>query len=291
MLQSMTGYSKKERASAVGMVTVEIETVNARYMEITLRVPELIEELSETIKKKAGERLKRGRVKIEITLNGSLATPVLHLDLELLRQYHQALTAVSRTLGLAEPVTLQQLLTFPDLFTTKQPAPLTPEARDQILATFEEAVEDVVAMREREGAFLTQTISEHLARLTDGVKEMIQLTQTRRETCLERYRQDLQALCGPGPLDENRLMQEAAMLVKRLDTTEESERLQSHIQQFRHYLELNEPVGKKLNFLIQEMNREITTLGTKAESAAVSHIVVVLKDELEMIREQLQNIV
>lgn len=287
----MTGYSKKETRLEAGVLSVEILSENNRYLDLTLNLPEPLMQYTEELKRLIAGDLRRGRVRIVVRLNGSNATAALGYNSEVLKKYYWALTELAHELKIEQPVTLQNLLSFPDIFKADIVALDPDEIITQVKTLLSSAVTELVAMRRREGEFLAQDLQNHLEFILSKSDEVEALSRQSRQEYFSKYRQNLAELCRDCQLDENRIIQEAGMLAKKLDITEECTRLRSHVQQFHLLLKNSEPVGKQMSFLAQEMNREISTIGAKSESAAIAHLVVFLKDELEKIREQIQNVI
>lgn len=290
-MESMTGYSKKETRLEAGVLSVEILSENNRYLDLTLNLPEPLMQYTEELKRLIAGDLRRGRVRIVVRLNGSNATAALGYNSEVLKKYYWALTELAHELKIEQPVTLQNLLSFPDIFKADIVALDLDEIITQVKTLLSSAVTELVAMRRREGEFLAQDLQNHLEIILSKCDEVEALSRQSRQEYFSKYRQNLAELCRDCQLDENRIIQEAGMLAKKLDITEECTRLRSHVQQFHLLLKNSEPVGKQMSFLAQEMNREISTIGAKSESAAIAHLVVFLKDELEKIREQIQNVI
>lgn len=290
-MESMTGYSKKETRLEAGVLSVEILSENNRYLDLTLNLPEPLMQYTEELKRLIAGDLRRGRVRIVVRLNGSNATAALGYNSEVLKKYYWALTELAHELKIEQPVTLQNLLSFPDIFKADIVALDPDEIITQVKTLLSSAVTELVAMRRREGEFLAQDLQNHLEFILSKSDEVEALSRQSRQEYFSKYRQNLAELCRDCQLDENRIIQEAGMLAKKLDITEECTRLRSHVQQFHLLLKNSEPVGKQMSFLAQEMNREISTIGAKSESAAIAHLVVFLKDELEKIREQIQNVI
>lgn len=274
-----------------GVLSVEILSENNRYLDLTLNLPEPLMQYTEELKRLIAGDLRRGRVRIVVRLNGSNATAALGYNSEVLKKYYWALTELAHELKIEQPVTLQNLLSFPDIFKADIVALDLDEIITQVKTLLSSAVTELVAMRRREGEFLAQDLQNHLEIILSKSDEVEALSRQSRQEYFSKYRQNLAELCRDCQLDENRIIQEAGMLAKKLDITEECTRLRSHVQQFHLLLKNSEPVGKQMSFLAQEMNREISTIGAKSESAAIAHLVVFLKDELEKIREQIQNVI
>ncbi|HOU17519.1 MAG TPA: YicC family protein [Candidatus Marinimicrobia bacterium] len=290
-LESMTGYSRTEYRSGGQVISVEIYSENNRFLDLTFNLPEPLEPYTEELKRLVAGDLRRGRVRITIAITGSEKTPEVQLNTAFLTKYYRALCDLARELQIEEPVTLQNLLTYPEIFMTDSADTDVAELFTQVKDLLRQAVAELIAMRRREGEFITRELQSHLQFILEKCSEIEKLSQQSRQEYFTKYQQSLAELCQNCQLDENRLIQEAGILAKKLDITEECTRLRSHIQQFTLLLQSEEPVGKQMNFLAQEMNREITTIGSKSESAAISHLVVNLKNELEKIREQIQNVI
>ena len=290
-LESMTGYSRTEYRSGGQVISVEIYSENNRFLDLTFNLPEPLEPYTEELKRLVAGDLRRGRVRITIAITGSEKTPEVQLNTAFLTKYYRALCDLARELQIEEPVTLQNLLTYPEIFITDSADTDVAELLTQVKDLLRQAVAELIAMRRREGEFITRELQSHLQFILEKCSEIEKLSQQSRQEYFTKYQQSLAELCQNCQLDENRLIQEAGILAKKLDITEECTRLRSHIQQFTLLLQSEEPVGKQMNFLAQEMNREITTIGSKSESAAISHLVVSLKNELEKIREQIQNVI
>ena len=290
-MESMTGYSRTEYRSGGQVISVEIYSENNRFLDLTFNLPEPLEPYTEELKRLVAGNLRRGRVRITIAISGLEKTPEVQLNTAFLTKYYRALCDLARELQIEEPVTLQNLLTYPEIFITDSADTDVAELLTQVKDLLRQAVAELIAMRRREGEFITRELQSHLQFILEKCSEIEKLSQQSRQEYFTKYQQSLAELCQNCQLDENRLIQEAGILAKKLDITEECTRLRSHIQQFTLLLQSEEPVGKQMNFLAQEMNREITTIGAKSESTAISHLVVNLKNELEKIREQIQNVI
>jgi uncharacterized protein (TIGR00255 family) len=292
MIKSMTGFGKKERQFDGGVISTQIRAVNSRYLDISVRLPEVLNDHEEDLKRLIGEQLNRGRITgaVSIVINDNNGIPRLKINKDVLKQYYASLKDAVDSLGLKDKITLQHLLNFPDLLDVNNPS----FEVDTLIAIVKQCVSDAVKeldqMRIREGQFLADKIKQNLDEVERIIKEIERLSTGMQGLVFQKYSEQLQALCKDLELNQDRILQEAAMLTKKLDITEECHRIDSHLSQFRLYLTGNEPAGKKMTFLLQEMNREITTIGSKVEIAEISHLVVNLKSELEKIREQAQNI-
>ena len=291
MIKSMTGYGKGEVVAPSGRMSVEIRSVNHRYGEISVKLPRGLMPFENEVKKCVGERLKRGKIEVFVQREGVLdaaARPTVNLPLA--RAYFEALGELRETLGVAEPVSLQLVAAQRDVLTTGESETPAETLQADLLAAVEQAVEALEEMRSREGEALLADLRsrrENLGALIDriGARAPVAVAESGA-----RLKERVAQLLVDTTLDEGRLAQEIAIMADRSDVTEELVRFNSHLQQFDRALELAEPVGRKLDFLLQEMNREVNTIGSKGGDVEITPLVVELKAELEKIREQIQNI-
>lgn len=292
MIKSMTAYAAAERRSEAATVSVEIRTVNSRYLDLTLRLPALLQPLEERVKSRIGGRIARGRVEVRVQVEDpSEAAAAFEVDETKAAAYRRALDDLKNRFDLPGEVSLEMMAGVPGMIrlteaeTDVEPVwAVTAEALDA-------ALDDLEAMRRKEGAFTAADLAERL----DAIEAAIDQIAAESEGLLDHYRDRLSTRIaaltrGLVEIDPSRIAQEAAFLADRSDISEEISRARSHVAQFRAILADGEPAGRKLNFLLQEFNREFNTMGSKTGSTDVSHIVVQLKSELEKIREQVQNI-
>ena len=291
MIRSMTGFGKVERNLEQGTLSVEVRSVNSRYFDFSARFPEIFESLEEEIKRRFSSHLTRGRIKVFITLNGAPDEKKhVQINRDLVERYRDLLQEANESLGSSAAVTLDQLLNFPDIFEVKAPENEAEALQTELFQAIEDVIGEVLKMQDAEGANLAAEIKAHLDLVQDIVAQILQISLENKQAYFEKVKERLLLLTGDLNIDESRVIQEAALYSKKIDISEECERLDSHIRQFRTYYDSPEAVGKRMTFLIQEMNREISTIGAKSENASVSHHVVEIKNELEKIREQAQNI-
>ena len=292
MIKSMTAFA--EASHTVDHITcnVEVRTYNSRHLDVALYLPRAFSRLEDGVKKQVARYVARGRVEIRVALEEQPGDASLfQVDLARAQGYYQALTTLKKELQLAGPVTLDHILEDREMIlpAEKETDP------DQVASVLSQAVDMALAgldrMRTAEGRHLAQDL---LARM-DDVESRMDGVESDAQALPELYRQRLldrvEILTkGVEEFDPLRLAQEAALLADKSDISEEIVRVRSHIQQFRDIVAADEPGGRKLNFLVQEFNREFNTMGSKSGKAALSHTVVELKSELEKIREQVQNI-
>ncbi|MDD5231642.1 MAG: hypothetical protein PHC43_09955, partial [Candidatus Marinimicrobia bacterium] len=205
----MTGYSKKETRLEAGVLSVEILSENNRYLDLTLNLPEPLMQYTEELKRLIAGDLRRGRVRIVVRLNGSNATAALGYNSEVLKKYYWALTELAHELKIEQPVTLQNLLSFPDIFKADIVALDLDEIITQVKTLLSSAVTELVAMRRREGEFLAQDLQNHLEIILSKCDEVEALSRQSRQEYFSKYRQNLAELCRDCQLDENRIIQEA----------------------------------------------------------------------------------
>lgn len=295
MIRSMTGYGEAERETAVGRLRAEARTVNHRYFSLNLRLGRGVDRYEPQIRDWLRALLPRGHVNFSLRLETpeSAADGVtLRLNEDRARQYLRLLEELKERLGVPGEVDLALLSRFTDLIEDdaegEQPVPDTEDVR----SVTEAAARSVIAMREDEGLRLRRDLEERLDVIESTMARIAELAPQRLVAERDRMRRVVAELLEGVPLDEDRIAREIAYIAERWDVSEELVRLRSHLELFRESLEDSgvEPVGKRLSFLIQEMNRETNTIGSKANDAAVEHQVIAIKDEVERLREQIENV-
>lgn len=289
--RSMTGFGRGE-ASAEGRTWVaEIRTVNHRFLDQRVVLPRLFNAFEEPVKKMVATVLDRGRVDSTFSVQGlSAVEPQLVVNESVARQYHRCLQQLIDVYGLDGTVTLRDMLTLRDVITLEEQRPDMDAEWDLISSALEAALKDCDIMREREGQALQQDLLGRLAKFETVVRQIDthipELQQQRQSDLRLRVGKLLDGL----DLDPIRLAQETALMADKSDVTEEITRLDSHMAQFRSFLASDEPVGRRLDFLLQEFLREVNTLSSKISSASIAHLGVEMKNEIEKLREQVQNI-
>lgn len=292
MVASMTGFGRAEVSKNGICINTEVRSVNSRYLDITLRVPRSISQREKEIKDIVRTYLNRGNlniiVKITYDLNGTIP---LKVNTAAAKSYYKLLNEIRKTVKLREQVKLEHLLTFSEVL-----EPVEEEETDElewelVQQAIREALENLNAMRTQEGQELAQDLEKRIHWMEKTLDEVERLSKDR----IPEERKDLheriaQLIEDKFVIDQNRLELEIALMVDKLDITEECVRYRSHNKFFLEALAKNEMAGRKLNFLVQEMNREANTIGSKSNDASIAHMIIGLKEELEKIREQLQNI-
>ncbi|MDF2924541.1 MAG: hypothetical protein K0R57_3455 [Paenibacillaceae bacterium] len=292
MLRSMTGFGQAGRIASGYRIQVEVKSVNHRYTEIAVRMPREWFVYEEAVKKQVSREVKRGRVDVFVNLerDGPSGKRV-ELDWDLAQGYADAARQLKERLGLQEELRLPDLLVMPDVVKVMdQHAASDEQLGSELLSCVQEAVSGLAAMRMAEGAHLLADLDRRLGVLKGYHAGIAAIAPQAAEQYRIKFVSRLQDLLGQVPQDENRITMEAAIFADRCSIDEELIRLASHFNQFGLLLHGEEQAGRKLDFLIQEMNREINTIGSKANHAELSTLVVEMKAELEKIREQVQNI-
>ena len=292
-MKSMTGYGRGECSQDGFNVTVELSSVNRKQMEISVALPREMEMLEAQIRDLVNRYVARGRLTVRAVLHAgaSKLSARMHLNVPLAKAYARELARLSKQLNLPGPVTLDHLVRAPGVFQTDEQIVEEENFGPAVGKALEKALVALVKMREREGADLARDLAKRVAIMRQAAasvrKHAPAVAQRYRQQLVERIRGA--GLEAPGA-DDDRLLKEVVYFADRSDISEELTRLQSHFQQFQDCLKAREPVGRTLDFLAQEMNREINTIGAKANDVLISREVVTLKAELEKFREQAQNV-
>jgi len=291
MIRSMTAFGQASGRSHYREVTVEIRSVNQRYLDIILYIPRSFMALEDRLKKAVSSRVSRGRVEVWIKLDESAAlSDRVKVNLELAGAYYKALSRLKGELNLAGEVELSLVAGFKDIIVFEEDR-VDPEAFfADLTPILNNALDNLMEMRDNEGRTLYLDFLERLEMISGWIK----VIESRRGELLiearDRIQLKMKEMTEGLELDQGRLLQEVAYLAGRSDITEEIVRLSSHVEQFRASLENGQAVGRRLDFILQEMNREINTISSKTGDVTVTGLVVDLKSEFEKLREQVQNI-
>jgi uncharacterized protein (TIGR00255 family) len=291
MLKSMTGYGKGEATTLQGNFTVEIRSVNHRYGEVSVRMPRSFMSLENDVKRLISSLLKRGKIDVYVQWEETTAaSSIPQVDMAAARGYQEAFSRLAEELQLPTDVSLPLLLSQKGVLKDSSGSIDEIELQPMLFSAVQAAVSAIDAMRTREGEALEIDL---LARRRQ-VAEWTGQINARSPQVVAEYRQKLKTrlelLLEGNEMDETRLAQEIALMADRSDVTEELVRLASHFNQFDETLKLLEPVGRKLDFLMQEMNREVNTIGSKSNDAELTTLVIRIKAEMEKMREQVQNV-
>ena len=283
MVLSMTGYGRAEQVLNGRDIVVELRSVNSRFFEYSSRVPRTCSFLEDKLKKLVAAKVSRGKVELNLSIqNVAAADTVVQVNWQLAKSYQTAMQAMSEKLDLKNDVTVSTICRFPDV--------LTQTLWVDVEQVAQQAVAAFVSMRAVEGEKLRTDVLNRLAAVETLVAQIEQNSAGRVQAYTERLYTRLKELLEDRNIDDARIVTEAAIFADKTAIDEETVRLHSHVAQYRSILELDEPVGRKLDFLTQELNRESNTIGSKCQDINITRLVVELKSEIEKIREQIQNI-
>lgn len=291
MLKSMTGYGRSQKIIGGRDILVEIRSVNHRYFEYSSRIPRAYAYIDEKLKALLKSKIARGKVDISVTINNiENKDTEIAINKAVAEGYVNALRSVAEELNVADDLTLSKLIKLPDIFSIQKTPDDEEEVWSNISEVAEEALAHFVSMRETEGEKLKNDVLEK----TDCILEMVAEVEKISPQTVENYRERLyKKLCEvleSNDVDEQRIVTEAAVFSEKIAVDEETVRLKSHISQLHGLVDSDESIGRKLDFIVQEMNREVNTIGSKAQDLNITKLVVDMKAELEKIREQIQNI-
>ena len=291
MIKSMTGYGRGEWQGEGKRVEVEVKSFNHRYLDISPRLPRTLTSLESQVRNFIKQRLSRGRVEVFVQVdNSSLQEQKLELDVALAKDLHLALKSLQEVLGIPGEIRIETMANFREIFGRKEVEIDLGKEWTFLQAALEGALNGLEKMRSDEGLTLHEDFSGRLQAIEEMIGTIEEKGPIVLQTCQARLAERVRELSGGLPIDEGRLAQEVAYLAERSDITEELVRIRSHLNQFREMLDRPEPMGRKLEFLLQEINREANTIGSKASDAGVAQMVVGVKSELEKMREQVQNV-
>ena len=291
MIKSMTGYGRVEGLCDGRNIIVEAKSVNHRFLEIALRMPASLYPLEMEYKKKIAERFKRGRIDVSIRLEGEGSeTSKVNVNMDIARGYFDVLSRMKTEFNIQEPVSIKSLISFRDIFTPSVENQLDAAFLNSVEKMLQEALSILVNMRQDEGIVLFSDMQMRLQAIGEIMGEIrLRAPQVVLEY-QKRLSERIRELTAGLELDAGRLAQEVAVMADRCDITEEIVRMQSHIGQFEALLQSDEAEGRKIDFLLQEMNREINTIGSKGNDVEIARQVIEVKSELGKLREQAQNI-
>lgn len=290
MLSSMTGYGRGESSGPRCTVAVELRSVNNRYCDVVLRNNRGFMEWDDEIRRIVQKSLSRGKIFVNINVEESNSNGnISKLDAKAVKEYANLLEEIKRHAGIDEPIQLNHLLGNNSIYV--QPSEEDREELHKLmLNALGDALTQIENMRCEEGKKLTADIFERVNKVKEEIESIKKLSSDNASVQFGKLKSRAEELIGRG-MEFDRLIQELALLTDRLDISEECVRLESHVGQFTDYLEIDEPVGKRLDFLLQEMNRESNTISSKSNNVSISHIIVEIKNVIESLREQVQNII
>jgi uncharacterized protein (TIGR00255 family) len=272
---------------------LELRSVNGRFCDVNIRLPKWMNPIEDRIKKLVQERMIRGRIDLSIQHEDSEATrSVFKPDLELGRSYLDAVKSLADGLGLEGTLDLPTLLcSLGDVITVQEQGPDTEKAWERIKGQLEELLDKAIAMSATEGIALEKDLESRLSLVEQWIEDISRRKEEHLKKAQQALKDRIQSILRDLPADEGRLAQEMAVLADKLDITEEIVRVRSHIEQFRKFFAKEGAIGRKMDFLLQELFREVNTMASKSSDSLISYLVVEIKGELEKMREQVQNIV
>ncbi len=291
MIRSMTGYGRAVQTIDGREITVELRSVNNRYLDCTVKLPRMFSFAEDSVKNRVKAAVSRGKVDVYIGVNAVQTADVqVAVNRPVLESYLAALRQIETEYGVRDDVTVMSLARLPDVFSVEKTQEDEQKLTQDILSVAEEAISRYNAMRETEGAALEADLRGRAATILECVTLVEQRSPATVAEYRERLRQKMQEVLQNTAIDEGRILQEAAIYADRIAVDEETVRLRSHLAQLGDMLTKGGAIGRKLDFLLQELNRETNTIGSKCNDLELSNIVVDMKAELEKIREQTQNI-
>lgn len=288
MVKSMTGWGKGDFAIGGDTFTIEVKTLNHRFIDISARFPERFSPMETRLRDEIKKAFARGSFSVHI-YSVSSETAALKLNVPMARFYMEAAQELKDAVGVAGEVDIATLLKQKDIFSYERKGPFAEEDWSSVRAGLAAAIAQVEAWRVKEG----EALSADLFSRMDALEGLLFIVETRIPKMLEGYRERLRAEMEKvlaGKIEDSRILLEAAIFAEKTDTAEEATRLKSHLEMFRKLLVEKGPIGKKLDFLCQELGREINTIGSKANDTSITQTVIEMKGEVEKIREQVQNI-
>lgn len=290
-MNSMTGFGRAEQNSRYGRLTVEISSVNSRFLELSVRLPRPLASLEPKVREALTASVRRGKVGVFINLaepenqaNGS------SINEAAAEKYLKQLVRLQKKLGLQGDITITDLLRFPDIVAGERPEPDLDAIWKVIETTLAKATKRLVSMRAREGKALTTDMRARLKIMTGLIRDIEKATRGATKLYAERLAARVEELLNGRKPDPGRMEEEVALFADRTDIAEECTRFRSHIDQFSATLKQNGAAGRRLNFILQELNREVNTIGSKGSAFGISSNVISLKEEIEKLREQVQNL-
>ncbi|MBQ4095696.1 MAG: YicC family protein [Oscillospiraceae bacterium] len=291
MLRSMTGFGRAHIMFEGREILVEIKSVNSRYYEFSSKLPRAYGYIDEKLKSLLANKISRGKVEVSVSIFNQIGTDAtIEVNEPLARQYVEALRGVSETLSLRDDLSLSSIMRFSDVFTIKKTIEDEEVVWEQVAQVAREALDKFIEMRETEGAKMHDDIASRLIFIEERVGRIEAQSPETTKAYREKLFAKIQAVVADRNIDEARVLTEAAIFSEKTAVDEETVRLRSHISQYRDYIEQDVPVGRKLDFLTQELNREVNTIGSKCQDIEITKMVVDMKSEIEKIREQIQNV-
>lgn len=290
MIKSMTGYGKSNLSINAREYQVEIKSVNHRYLDISVRMPRVLSYLEEEVKKEIASKIKRGKIDVFINFeNNSTEGKEIKINTEIAKIYIDELKELAKQENILANIEVTEISKFPDVLSIKN-SEEDETLKNELLETVSQAIQKLIQMRETEGSKIADDLLTRLRNIQEKVKEISLLSTGLIEEYVVKLEGRIKEILKTQDIDETRLAQEVVIYADKCSIEEEVTRLESHISQFEKLLDAKDAIGKKLDFIIQEMNRETNTIGSKANNLEITNGVIDVKTELENIREQIQNI-
>lgn len=292
MIISMTGFGRGEAADNGLNATVELKTLNSRYLDVTSRLPQRLQHKELELKELIQKSVSRGKLNVSVYLSEKdSGEPDIQIDEVKVKAYAKLLNQLRENAGIKEPLNIKNITSFGDVFISKEEdeESLT-QKWELIKSATEDALINLMKMRTQEGNQLQNDLLDRVQAINSALDDIIVITDGRSEEVRKKLHERIKSLIEDENLDEERLEMEVAILADKMDITEETVRLRAHLKFFVEAIEQPEPAGRRLNFLTQEINRELNTIGSKANDSEIAHHVVKAKEMLEQIREQVQNV-
>ena len=291
MIRSMTGYGRAEKIIDGREITVELRAVNNRYLDLNVKLPRVYGFAEDAVKSLVKANVNRGKLDMFITVNVTEDTSVrIALNKPVLEGYLAALKSIASDYGVRDDISVTALSRMPDVFVIEKQEEDEQKLTDDILSVVKAALAKFNAMREKEGAAMEADLRSR----AKTVLALVEKVEARSPVTLAEYRarltEKMQEVLGATNIDESRILQEAAVYADKIAVDEETVRLRSHFSEMEQMLSSDEGIGRKLDFIVQEINRETNTIGSKAQDSQIAHVVIEMKAEIEKIREQIQNI-
>ncbi len=290
MIKSMTGYGKANQEIDFRKYQVEIKSVNHRYLDISVRLPRELNYLEDYIKKAISAKIKRGKIDVFITFeNNSKEGKEIKINTQLAKNYIAELRKLANEENLLTDIQVTEIAKYPDVLSIQENQD-DEKIKFELLKVVEEATDNLIDMRKAEGEKIAEDLNKRLDIIQEKINELDKFSTGLIEEYVVKLEERIKQILKEQEIDKNRLAQEVVIYADKCSIQEEITRLNSHIAQFKNILQSDEAVGKKIDFIIQEMNRETNTIGSKSNSLDVTNGVIDMKTEIENLREQVQNI-
>ncbi len=290
MIISMTGFGRAEGEFQKKHYSVELKSLNNRYCEISVKLPKYLMSKELELKELIRTKISRGKIYLNINTDKELSTGD-SINTEVVRSYYNSIKTIRKAIGSKEKIKLEHILSFSDAFSNDEIGETGEEEYNFIKELINKALGDLIKMKENEGNFLYEDIKKRIGTLEEEAAMILEYGKNRVSKERERiYLMLNEIMTDKTLISENRVEMEVVLYAEKLDITEECTRLDSHLKYFRNFMDSKENAGRRLNFLLQEMNREINTIASKSSDAVISQTASALKEELEKVREQIQNV-